>query len=120
MISVKISPPLHGTFCVEPLKKTFMTRFLLAILLFVSTVAVVAHGIMVYQLNATESIITEEETSASKTMCADKDFSKEHIPSPFGFYRYAYVATLHLSATDNFFICPKGFYNKPYNPPETV
>jgi hypothetical protein len=98
-----------------------MTKFLLAILLFLSTVTVVAHGILVYQLSATESLITEEESSDSHAVSTDgKDFSKEQIHSLFGFYRYGQLNTLHLSATDNFFTYPKGFSNKPYNPPEAV
>ena len=57
-----------------------MRQFLLAILLTISTCAVVAHGILVYQLSRTEFIIAEEEHSEEKPTAKEaKDLPKETV-----------------------------------------
>ena len=98
-----------------------MTKFILAILLVISTFAVVAHGILVYHLNAVETLIAEEESSDNKTVGKEgKDDSKEHIPLSFDFYKNLHLLKLNQSALDNYFTYSKGFYNKPYNPPKAA
>jgi hypothetical protein len=98
-----------------------MSKFLLAILLCFATIAVVAHGILVYQVNTTVTLIAEEEThdhhSSGKEI---KDLSKERITLPPDFYKYAFIKKLHISALNKSLMCSKGFYDKPYNPPDTI
>jgi hypothetical protein len=98
-----------------------MPKIILAILLVLSTFAVVAHGILVYQLNATQFIIAEEETSDDKPVSKEaKELGKEKITFSLNFYKYALIKKVHRFVSTNFFTCSKGFYDKPYNPPEVI
>lgn len=98
-----------------------MTKLLLAILLVISTVAVVAHGVLVYQLSSVESVIAEEESSGEKPFIKEgKDLGKDKIAFSFDSYKYALVKTMSKSALEKTFSCSKGFYDKPYNPPEAI
>ena len=98
-----------------------MSKLLLAILLCFATVAVVAHGILVYQVNATITLVAEEETHDHNSQGKDaKDLSKEKVSFPPDFYKYAFVKKLHISALNKTLACSKGFYDKPYNPPEAI
>ncbi|NTS40888.1 hypothetical protein HRG84_08210 [Flavisolibacter sp. BT320] len=96
-----------------------MSKFLLAILLCFATVAVVAHGVLVYQVNARVQLIAEEETHDHHSSGKEaKELSKEKIAFPPEFYKYAFVKKLHVTALDKAAACSRGFYEKPYNPPD--
>lgn len=98
-----------------------MSKFLLTILLCFATVAVVAHGVLVYQVNVAVSLIAEEETHDQHSSGKEvKDLSKEKLSLPPDFYRYAFIKKLHIAALDKSFLISKGFYDKPYNPPKAV
>lgn len=98
-----------------------MSKFLLAILLCFATVAVVAHGILVYQVSAAVTLIAEEETHDHHSQGKEaKDLSKEKISFPPDFYKYAFVKKLQIAALNKTFACSKGFYDKPYNPPDVI
>jgi hypothetical protein len=96
-----------------------MLRILLTILFFVSTVAVVAHGIMVYKVSAIASIIAEEEAPEGKTEIKNaKEFSDEKITYSLFFTQQALIVTLYKSALSHSLQYSKGFYDTPYNPPD--
>ena len=98
-----------------------MSKFLLAILLCFATAAVVAHGILVYQVNVPVTLIAEEETHDHHSSGKEaKELAKDKVSFPPEFYRYAFIKKLHLSALNKSFTCSKGFYDKPYNPPEAI
>ncbi|RYZ62274.1 MAG: hypothetical protein EOO14_02790 [Chitinophagaceae bacterium] len=95
-----------------------MSKFLLAILLCFATVAVVAHGVLVYQVNAAVQMIAEEETHDHQSSGKEAKDLKEKISFPPEFYKYAFVKKLHVAALNKAAACSKGFYDKPYNPPD--
>lgn len=96
-----------------------MYKTLLAILLFVATFAVMAHGTLVYQVSTTEAIMAEEEPSDDKPLLKEaKEFSKESVGYFQLLYRQASLRLFSKVVLHNRFHCSKGFYNKPYNPPD--
>jgi hypothetical protein len=104
-----------------PESRFCMSRFLLAILLFLSAFAVVAQGILVYQSSANMALVVEEETNDDKPVSKEaKDLGKENIAFFPGFYRGMSPARATLHAPHSCFACPRGFCDKPYNPPELV
>jgi hypothetical protein len=96
-----------------------MYRFLLAILLTISTCVVVAHGTLVYQLTTTEFLMAEEETSEDKPLLKEsKEGSEETIGFSLYQYRQAGAKKMCTSGVIKVLHYSKGFYNKPYNPPD--
>jgi hypothetical protein len=97
-----------------------MLRFFLAILLVFSTIAVVAHGVLLYHFNSTTIVIANEESSDKDPVVKEgKDLTQENTTFFFDYYRYPEVMNPQLSGVIKRFIFSKGFYDKPYNPPET-
>lgn len=98
-----------------------MYRFLFAILLSISTFAVVAHGILVYKYSATEVFIADEETSDEKPSVKEaKEVCKEAISFPPHLYRQQGIESLYKSVREKSFGYSKGFYITPYNPPDAI
>lgn len=98
-----------------------MTRFLIAILFIVSTLAVVAQGIMVYQLAVKEVLVAEEGTHESKPLVKEgKDINDEKINFPLIAFYSSHTKKLHKTALNKPFAPSDGFYDKPYNPPEAA
>ena len=98
-----------------------MSKFLLAILLLFATAAVVAHGILIYQVNATATIIAEEETHDHHKSGKDaKDASKERPSFPPDINNYSFAKKLNTAALHKSFSYPKGYYDKPYTPPDVI
>ena len=98
-----------------------MIRILMIILLLVSTLAVVAHGILVYRLSATTTLIAEEETSHEKPLCKEtKELTHEKITAQLNLYGQSLVKTMYKAAQNRAFRCSKGFCKIPYNPPDTI
>ncbi|MDQ3276918.1 MAG: hypothetical protein M3Q06_01245 [Bacteroidota bacterium] len=98
-----------------------MSKFVLAILLLFATVAVVAHGILIYQVNASVAMIAEEEThDHSKSGKEAKDTAKEKLSFSLDINNCAFAEKLNITALDKTFTCSKGFYDKPYNPPDVI
>ena len=98
-----------------------MSKLLLAILLVFSTCAVVAHGILAYQYNVTQSLVAEEEGKDDKPAGKDaKDYGKEKITFSSSLYNLFISNKLHQSLLNSLIKCSKGFFDKPYNPPEVI
>jgi hypothetical protein len=96
-----------------------MVRLLLAILLVLSTCAVVAHGILFYQVPATEVVLAEEESTGDQPFVKEaKEVSKEAMGLSLYLYRRTLTAESCKTALHKTVSCPKGVYNRPYNPPD--
>lgn len=96
-----------------------MRRFLLAILLTISTFAVVSHGVMVYKLSATAFIIAEEESSDEKPLAKEsKEMGKDTIAHSLPSYRRFATGMSYKTGMSETFHCSKGFSNRPFNPPD--
>lgn len=96
-----------------------MTKIFLAILLMFSAIAVVAHGMLIYQFTAVETLVTAEENTDTKTVAkAENDDSKEPFSLFFGSNKQALLQAAHPSFLNKTVACSKGFYDKPYNPPK--
>lgn len=98
-----------------------MTKIFLTILLVLSTCAVVLNGVLVYQLQATETVMAQEETSDDKSEnTVGKDLGKEKIA--IAVYRYQCTFNLWrlLVTPYTAFFCSTGFSLTPYNPPEVT
>jgi len=81
----------------------------------------VAHGILVFQVNASVAMIAEEEThDHSKSGKEVKDLSKDKPSFAPLINHYAFAEKLNIAALNKTFACPKGFYDKPYNPPDVI
>jgi hypothetical protein len=96
-----------------------MPRKLTAILLFISTCAVMTQGILAYELNSVQSIIAEEEALDSHT--PNKDIKPEFKDKYFFGYSTQATSAPRLyqsfsSLNDLRYI--KGFLSHPYMPPE--
>lgn len=98
-----------------------MLKFFLTVLLVLSTVAVVVHEMLVYQMATTELTIVEEESPDNKTGGKEaKDMSKEWLGYRFELYHCAASRNPSHFGTHPSYACCKGFYNKPYNPPDVI
>lgn len=98
-----------------------MIRLLLAILLLFSTVTVVVHSIMVYQCADQEARMTEEDTSEEKPSGKEgKEISCDKISSPIAGYHSTINRELQKAVLNKTLVPSKGFYTKPYNPPEAA
>jgi hypothetical protein len=97
-----------------------MFRYFLAILLIISTCAVVAHVVLAYHFNAVQSLVDEKESSDDKSGGKDvKDYKNEKIVSFNNLYPLS-IKGVYKSALNKFLRCSKGFYDKPYNPPNIL
>jgi hypothetical protein len=98
-----------------------MVKLFLAILLILSTCAVVAHGVLVYQQSVTEFAMIEEEPSEDTPLLKEtKEIHKETVGFSLYLYREAITDESYKTVLNKVFPCLKGFYNKPYNPPDFV
>lgn len=96
-----------------------MLRILFTIVFFLSTLTVVAHGILVYKVSAVASIIAEEEAPDGKPDIKNaKEFSDEKITYAFSLSKQALVQTLFKAVLTHSLQYSKGFYDTPYNPPD--
>jgi hypothetical protein len=96
-----------------------MSRFVLAILLLISTCAVVAHGYLAYQYNVPQSLITEEEAPDEKPAGKETfELSKEKIFITDYHDRILSAESTSPVADNNWCLYCKGFWDAPYNPPE--
>ena len=96
-----------------------MLRLLLLISLLFSTVAVMVHGVLLYRQAATASMITEEESPEQQPLLkAAKELSNEQIGFPLNFFGQNDARTLYKAAFCKTLRFSKGFYVKPYNPPD--
>lgn len=98
-----------------------MLKFFLVILLVLSTVAVVVHEVLVYQLTSTELAMAEEGSSDSKAGNKEgKDLTKEWLGCRLELSGAVGASNLSHFGGHPSRSCCKGFYNKPYNPPEVI
>ena len=97
-----------------------MFKYFLAILLIISTCAVIAHVVLAYHFNAVQSLVDEKESSDDKSGGKDvKDYKNEKIVSFSNLYTL-FMKDVSKSALHKFLRCSKGFYDKPYNPPNII
>lgn len=90
-------------------------------MLIISTFAVVAHGILVYELTVSESYIVEEEAPENKDISKDsKEYKEDKISQLAGFYKYTRSVSLNQQDAQLYITYPKGYFNTPYNPPEEI
>lgn len=118
----KFSYIVTGTFSeIATENDHLMHRFFLAILLFLSTFAVVAHGTLVYKYSATAFFIADEETSDEQPSVKEaKEVCKETIGFTHYLYRQPGCESLYKSLRSKLSCYSKGFYNTPYNPPDAI
>ena|SRR5688572_12346661 len=96
-----------------------MNKLLFVILIFLTTCAVVAHPILAYQFSAVQNIIPEEEKHEDKPTAKDaKDFGKDKITFTSDLYKYALTSELLAAVFNGPIKFSKGFFDKPYNPPD--
>ena len=96
-----------------------MNKLLFVILIFISTCAVVAHPILAYQYSAIQTLIAEEENHEEKPGGKEaKDFSKDKLSFTSYLYRHALTSKLLSSIFNSPIKYSKGFFDKPYNPPD--
>ena len=95
-----------------------MSRMLIAILLLFASCAMIAQGVLAYELNISRNLIAEEETHDHSEK-SNKE-SKEKFVSAFAIDHYS----LGHSSSDNNILNDlrnyKGFAQKPYLPPEVI
>jgi hypothetical protein len=96
-----------------------MLRLLLIIFFFCSSMAVMAHGVLLYNQATTEALIAEEETTDHKPLLkAAKEMNSEQIGFDLtGISQASSTAELKAMLHKTFHF-PTGFCDTPYNPPD--
>lgn len=96
-----------------------MSRFILSILLVISTCVVVAHGYLAYQFNAPQTLIAEEESHDEKPAAKE---TKELGQDKFLFgENHDKNLTINITSSTEatvWYSYSRGFWDAPYNPPE--
>jgi hypothetical protein len=111
---------LHGKFFgAANMAANVMKRFILTILLLISTCAVMAHGVLAYSFNAVQTLIAEEEAPDDKPISKDtKDLGKEKITWLSYPDKYTFTSQLLQPGSAEPLLYSCGFFDTPYNPPE--
>jgi hypothetical protein len=112
---------LRGIFYDELIKSDFrMSKFLFAILLLIFGFAVMAQGVLVYQLSATQVVISGEESPEETPQPKEgKEITHDKTFYSFDFHQYAFAKKVSNPLVKTL-VNSKGFFDKPYNPPETI
>ena len=80
-----------------------------------------AHGTLLYRQATVESMIAEEESTEQKSLLKEaKEPGTEQIGLPLHHCRQGSVKTLYRTVFQKTLRYSKGFYDKPYNPPDLV
>jgi|GEM_PF-2306020 len=96
-----------------------MSRTIIAILLLISSCAVIMQGVLAYELNMTQSLIAEEETHDDKPADkGSKSDSKEKYHSTASLHAHSVNDKLHNASVLNDLRYFTGFTLKPYMPPD--
>ena len=96
-----------------------MFRFVLSILLVISTCVVVAHGYLAYQYNAPQTLIAEEESPDEKPASKEtKDLGQDKILFTDNHDRSLTINFASSTETAEWYSYSRGFWDAPYNPPE--
>ena len=97
-----------------------MFRLILIIVLLFSTGAVMAHGALLYRQAATVNLIAEEESTEQKSLLKETtELSNEQIGFSVYSDKQALVETLIRTNLLRSLKYSKGFYDTPYNPPDS-
>lgn len=97
-----------------------MIRLMLAILLIFSSITVVVHGVIVYQLADQETRMTEDTSEEKPSIKEGKEISDDKISSWIAGLPITINRELNKPVLIKALVPSKGFYNKPYNPPEAA
>lgn len=96
-----------------------MLRIVLIILLLLSSVAVMAHGVLVYRLAVAATLIAEEEGTDQKPAEKEAKEINGEQTALAGNWPGQGRQTVAFKALLGKTLCfSKGFYDKPYNPPD--
>lgn len=98
-----------------------MLRFILSILLVVSTCVVVAHGYLAYEYNAPQTLIAEEEGPEEKPASKEtKDLGKDKIHFSEDYDKNLTINFASSTEATQWYAYSRGFWDAPYNPPEAI
>ena len=98
-----------------------MSRITIAILLLLSSCAVIVQGVLAYETNLVQTLVAEEETHDDKPADkGSKSVSKEKYLSLHVLHAHLTSDKLHNSTFLTDLRYSKGFAQKPYMPPEAI
>src|SRR5690349_8770927 len=97
-----------------------MARILMTIMIIFMAVGPLAHGYLAFKLNATQTLLAEEETHDEKPVTKMKLDSKDHYHCFASFHKHLTDDRLKTSQRHFLIVLSKGFAVTPYLPPDMI
>lgn len=97
-----------------------MARLLLKIMIVFMAVGPLAHGYLAFKLNATQTLLAEEETHEEKPVAKMKIDFKDQYFSFASFHQHLTEDLLKLSHRHYLIFLSKGYAGTPFLPPDMI
>ncbi|MCE3281463.1 MAG: hypothetical protein K0Q66_200 [Chitinophagaceae bacterium] len=97
-----------------------MARMLMTIMIIFMAVGPLAHGYLAFKLNATQTLVAEEETHDEKPQGKVKGDPKDQYFSCIVFHSHSTSDLLKASHQHYLIFLSKGYAGTPFMPPEMI
>jgi hypothetical protein len=97
-----------------------MARILMTIMIIFMAVGPLAHGYLAFKLNATQTLLAEEETHDEKPTAKAKSDLKHNYFSSISFHQHSTADMLKASHQRYLIFLSKGYVGTPFLPPDMI